>query len=76
MKMKSSISFAVKIALMGVLALLMLIPLAMVQNQIRDRQNAADSSRDEVAAKLVDVKYERNPVMDSSMSTTSPAIHT
>jgi len=50
MKMKSSISFAVKIALMGVLALLMLIPLAMVQSQIRDRQNAADSSRDEVAA--------------------------
>ena len=48
MKLKDSLPL--KIALMGVLALLMLIPLAMVQSQIRDRQNAADSSRDEVAA--------------------------
>ena len=48
MKLKDSLPL--KIALMGVLALLMLIPLAMVQSQIKDRQNAADSSRDEVAA--------------------------
>ena len=48
--MKLMNSLPLKIALMGVLALLMLIPLAMIQNQIRERQSAADSSRDEVAA--------------------------
>ena len=48
MKLKDSLPL--KIALMGVLALLMLIPLAMVQSQINDRQHAADASRDEVAA--------------------------
>ena len=48
MKLKDSLP--VKIALMGTLALLMLIPLAMVQSQIRDRQNAASASQDEVAA--------------------------
>ena len=48
--MKFLDSLPVKIALMGVLALLMLIPLAMVQSQITDRQNAASASRDEVAA--------------------------
>ena len=48
--MKILNSLPVKIALMGTLALLMLIPLAMVQGQIRDRQNAASASRDEVAA--------------------------
>ena len=47
MKLKDSLPL--KIALMGVLALLMLIPLAMIRSQINDRQNAADSSRDEVA---------------------------
>jgi len=66
MKMKSSISFAVKIALMGVLALLMLIPLAMVQNQIRDRQNAADSSRDEVAASWGRAQTLTGPVLKFS----------
>ena len=66
MKMKSSISFAVKIALMGVLALLMLIPLAMVQNQIRDRQNAADSSRDEVAASWGRAQKLTGPVLKFS----------
>lgn len=48
MKLKDSLPL--KIALMGVLALLMLIPLAMVQSQINDRQRAADDSRNEVAA--------------------------
>ena len=48
--MKFLDSLPVKIALMGILALLMLIPLAMIQGQIRDRQNAASASRDEVAA--------------------------
>ena len=48
MKLKNSLPL--KIALMGVLALLMLIPLAMIQNQIGERQRAADTSRDEVAA--------------------------
>lgn len=48
MKLKDSLP--VKIALMGTLALLLLIPLAMVQSQIDDRQNAASSSQDEVAA--------------------------
>ena len=66
MKMKSSISFAVKIALMGVLALLMLIPLAMVQNQIRDRQNAADSSREEVAASWGRAQKLTGPVLKFS----------
>jgi len=48
MKLKDSLPL--KIALMGVLALLMLIPLAMIQSQIHDRQVAADTSRDEVSA--------------------------
>ena len=48
MKLKDSLP--VKIALMGTLALLLLIPLAMVQSQIADRQNAASASQDEVAA--------------------------
>ena len=48
MKLKDSLPL--KIALMGVLALLMLIPLAMVQSQINDREHAARDSRNEVAA--------------------------
>lgn len=48
--MKFLESLPVKIALMGTLALLMLIPLAMVQGQINDRQKAASDSQDEVAA--------------------------
>ena len=48
MKLKDSLP--VKIALMGTLALLLLIPLAMVRSQIDDRQNAASASQDEVAA--------------------------
>ena len=48
MKLKDSLP--VKIALMGTLALLLLIPLSMVQSQIADRQNAASASQDEVAA--------------------------
>ena len=48
MKLKDSLP--VKIALMGTLALLMLIPLAMVQSQITDRQNAASASQEDVAS--------------------------
>ena len=48
MKLKDSLPL--KIALMGVLALMMLIPLAMIQSQIHDRQVAADESRNEVSA--------------------------
>jgi inner membrane protein len=59
-------SYALKIALMGVLALLMLIPLAMVQSQIRDRQNAADSSRDEVAASWGRAQKLTGPVLKFS----------
>lgn len=48
--MKLIDSLPLKIALIGVLALLMLVPLAMVQSQIHDRQSAAAGSREEVAA--------------------------
>ena len=48
--MKFLESLPVKIALIGLLSILMLIPLAMVQSQINDRQTAASESRDEVAA--------------------------
>lgn len=48
MKLKDSLPL--KIALMGVLALLMLIPLAMIQGLVKERQNAASASRDEVAS--------------------------
>ena len=64
MKLKDSLPL--KIALMGVLALLMLIPLAMIQNQIRDRQRAADSSRDEVAASWGRAQTLTGPVLKFS----------
>ena len=64
MKLKDSLPL--KIALMGVLALLMLIPLAMVQSQIHDRQNAADSSRDEVSASWGRVQTLTGPVLKFS----------
>ncbi len=48
MKLKDSLPL--KIALIGVVALSMLVPLAMVQSQIHDRQRAADSSCEEVAS--------------------------
>ena len=48
MKLKDSLPL--KIALIGFVALSMLVPLAMVQSQVHDRQRAADSSREEVAA--------------------------
>ena len=66
MKLTNSLSYALKIALMGVLALLLLIPLAMVQSQIRDRQNAADSSRDEVAASWGRAQTLTGPVLKFS----------
>ena len=66
MKLTNSLSYALKIALMGVLALLLLIPLAMVRSQVRDRQNAADSSRDEVAASWGRAQTLTGPVLDFS----------
>ena len=66
MKLTNSLSYALKIALMGVLALLLLIPLAMVRSQIRDRQNAADSSRDEVAASWGRAQTLTGPVLKFS----------
>ena len=62
MKLKDSLPL--KIALMGVLALLMLIPLAMVQSQINDRQNAAAVSREEVAASWGRAQTLTGPVLD------------
>ena len=64
MKLKDSLP--VKIALIGVLALLMLIPLAMVRGQINDRQDAADSSRDEVAASWGHAQKLTGPVLKFS----------
>jgi inner membrane protein len=64
MKLKDSLPL--KIALMGVLALLMLIPLAMIQGQIRDRQNAADQSRNEVAASWGRAQTLTGPVLKFS----------
>ena len=64
MKLKDSLPL--KIALMGVLALLMLIPLAMVQGQIRDRERSADSSRDEVAASWGRAQTLTGPVLKFS----------
>ena len=64
MKLKDSLPL--KIALMGVLALLMLIPLAMVQGQIRDRQRAADSSRLEVSASWGRAQTLTGPVLKFS----------
>ena len=64
MKLKDSLPL--KIALMGVLALLMLIPLAMIQSQIRDRQHTADESRDEVAASWGRAQTLTGPVLEFS----------
>ena len=67
MKLKDSLPL--KIALMGVLALLMLIPLAMVMGQIEDRQDAADSSRDEVSASWGRAQTLTGPVLKLSYET-------
>ena len=67
MKLKDSLPL--KIVLMGVLALLMLIPLAMIQSQIHDRQRAADSSRDEVAASWGRAQTLTGPVLKLSYDT-------
>ena len=64
MKLKDSLPL--KIALMGVLALLMLIPLAMIQGQIHDRQVAADESRDEVSASWGRAQTLTGPVLQFS----------
>ena len=47
--MKPSSSLFLKIAVVAAIALLMLIPLALVKNQVRERQNYADSCRHEVS---------------------------
>ena len=62
MKLKDSLPL--KIALMGVLALLMLIPLAMIQSQIHDRQVAADESRNEVSASWGHAQTLTGPVLE------------
>ena len=67
MKLKDSLPL--KIALMGVLALLMLIPLAMVMGQIEDRQYAADSSREEVSASWGRAQTLTGPVLKLSYET-------
>ena len=67
MKLKDSLPL--KIALMGVLALLMLIPLAMVMGQIEDRQDAADSSREEVSASWGHAQTLTGPVLKFSYET-------
>ena len=64
MKLKDSLPL--KIALMGVLALLMLIPLAMIQSQIHDRQVAADESRAEVSASWGRAQTLTGPVLQFS----------
>ena len=64
MKLKDSLP--VKIALMGTLALLLLIPLAMVRSQIDDRQKAASSSQDEVAASWGRAQTLTGPVLKFS----------
>ena len=64
MKLKDSLP--VKIALMGTLALLLLIPLAMVRGQINDRQEAASASQDEVAASWGRAQTLTGPVLKFS----------
>ena len=67
MKLKDSLPL--KIALMGVLTLLLLIPLAMVQSQIHDRQQAADASRDEVSASWGRAQTLTGPVLKLAYET-------
>ena len=62
--MKITDSLPVKIALMGTLALLMLIPLDMVQSQIDDRQKTAYASQDEVAASWGRAQTLTGPVLE------------
>ena len=59
-------SLPVKIALIGVLALVMLIPLAMVQGQITERQNTASASQDEVAVSWGRAQTLTGPVLELS----------
>lgn len=62
MKLKDSLPL--KIALMGALALMMLIPLAMIQSQIHDRQVAANQSQDEVSASWGHAQTLTGPVLE------------
>ena len=59
-------SLPVKIALMGILALLMLIPLAMVQGQISEHQDSASASQDEVAVSWGRAQTLTGPVLELS----------
>ncbi len=61
--MSASSKLFVKIGLMAVLTLLMLIPLAMIKNQIRDRQEAMDASGAEVAASWAGAQTFGGPVL-------------
>ena len=61
--MNASSRLFVKIGLMAVLTLLMLIPLAMIKNQIRDRQEAMDASGAEVAASWAGAQAFGGPVL-------------
>ena len=67
--MKLNDSLPVKIALMGTLALLMLIPLAMVQQQIKERERTAADSREEVAESWGRAQTLSGPVLQFSYDT-------
>ena len=64
--MKIKDSLPVKIALIGALALMMLIPLAMIRGQINDRQSAASTSQNEVAASWGRAQTLSGPVLKFS----------
>ena len=70
MKLKDSLP--VKILLMGIVALLMLIPLAMVKDQISEREHTAAESRDEVAASWGHAQTLSGPVLKFSYDITIP----
>ena len=84
MKLKDSLPL--KIALIGALALLMLIPLAMIMGQIEDRQRAADTRREEVSASwgraqtlsgpVLKLSYEKEVLDEDQKKTVQPATGT
>ena len=61
--MSPSVKLFIKIGLMAVLALLMLIPLAMIKSQIQDRQYAMDASAADVAASWAGAQTFGGPVL-------------
>ena len=70
--MKLNDSLPVKISLMGALALLMLIPLAMVKGQISEREHTAAESRNEVAASWGRSQILSGPVLNFSYDVQVP----